>query len=285
MSKFTIADVVALPNSLVKMPRLGFGVYRSPTSICIQSVSTALKVGYRHIDTAQFYANEREVGEAVRNSGIPREEVFVTTKILRTSESSDLAYHRALKSVEVIGLDYVDLFLIHSPGRGANARKATWQALERLVEEGKVRSIGVSNFGIKHIEEMKSYAKVFPPQVNQIELHPWCQQREIASYCQTHNIAIQAYCPLARNLKAKNPMLLALADKYNKTTAQILIRYCLQKDWAPLPKSDNPGRIAENMDIYGFEIEEADIERLDGLDEGDAGAIAGPAGLQPAKQS
>ncbi|KAI9763409.1 MAG: hypothetical protein M1840_000540 [Geoglossum simile] len=275
MSKFALAitDLVALPKSLVKMPRLGFGVYQSPSSICTQSVTTALKTGYRHIDTAQYYANEREVGEAVRNSGIPREEIFVTTKILRTSESTDLAYQRALESVNVIGLGYVDLFLIHSPGRGAPARKATWRALERLLEEGKVRSIGVSNFGIKHIEEMKGYAKIFPPHVNQIELHPWCQQREIANYCHTHNIVVQAYCPLARNLKAKDPTLLNLADKYNKTTAQILIRYCLQKDWVPLPKSDNPVRIAENTDIYGFEIEEVDMERLDGLDQGNAGAI------------
>jgi len=174
-SALTITDLVSLSNGRVKMPRLGFGVYQSPASICAQSVSTALKSGYRHIDTAQYYSNEREVGEAIQGSGIPREEIFVTTKIIRTSESSDLAYQRALKSVEIIGLGYVDLFLIHSPGRGAKARKATWQALERLVEEGKVRSIGVSNFGIKHIEEMKSYAKIFPPHVNQIEValpHP-----------------------------------------------------------------------------------------------------------------
>ncbi|KAH0541813.1 hypothetical protein FGG08_003768 [Glutinoglossum americanum] len=273
MPKFTLTDLVALPNTLVKMPRLGFGVYQSPPETCIQSVLTALKAGYRHIDTAQYYTNEREVGEAVRRSGIPREEIFVTTKIIRTTENPDRAYETAVKSVEKIGLGYVDLFLIHTPGRGKGARKVTWGALERLVEEGKARSIGVSNYGIGHIEEMKGYAKIWPPHVNQIELHPWCQQREITTYCRTNNIAIQAYCPLVRNYKAKDPTLLALADKYERTTAQILIRYCLQKEWVPLPKSDNEGRIYENANIFGFEIEDGDMGVLDGLDQGARGAV------------
>jgi diketogulonate reductase-like aldo/keto reductase len=170
MPKFALADLVALPNTLVKMPRLGFGVYQSPPETCLQSVQTALKAGYRHIDTAQYYANEREVGEAVRRSGIPREEVFVTTKILRTTDNIEAAYESVSGSVEKIGLGYVDLFLIHSPGRRAGARKSTWLALERLVEEGKAKSIGVSNYGVGHIEEMRAYAKIWPPHVNQIEV-------------------------------------------------------------------------------------------------------------------
>ncbi|KAI9863211.1 MAG: hypothetical protein M1813_004031 [Trichoglossum hirsutum] len=172
MPKLAITDLVALPNTLVKMPRLGFGVYQSPPETCLQSVTTALKAGYRNIDTAQYYINEREVGDAVRRSGIPREEVFVTTKILRTKDSADAAYESVMDSVEKIGLGYVDLFLIHSPGRRASARKVTWKALERLVEEGRAKSIGVSNYGIGHIEEMKGYAKIWPPQVNQIEVSP-----------------------------------------------------------------------------------------------------------------
>ncbi|KAH0566159.1 hypothetical protein GP486_000441 [Trichoglossum hirsutum] len=273
MSKLAITDLVALPKTNVKMPRLGFGVYQSPPQTCVQSVTTALKAGYRHIDTAQYYINEREVGEAVRQSGIPREEIFVTTKILRTTDSAKAAYESLVDSVKRIGLEYVDLFLIHSPGRKASARRATWEALERLLEEKKTRSIGVSNFGIGHIAEMEAYAKTWPPHVNQIELHPWCQQREIAAYCRDNNIVIQAYCPLARNRKAENPTLLAIAEKYQRTTAQVLIRYCLQKGWVPLPKSDNPSRIAENADIFGFELEGPDMEKLDGLDEGPKGAI------------
>lgn len=140
-------------------------------------------------------------------------------------------------------------------------------------EEGKARSIGVSNFGVGHIEEMKQYAKIWPPHVNQIELHPWCQQRTIVDYCQKHGIIVEAYCPLVRNQKASDPTLNKIAEKYQKTTAQILVRYCLQKNWVPLPKSDTPSRIVANADVYGFELEKSDMETLDGLDQGSRGAI------------
>jgi diketogulonate reductase-like aldo/keto reductase len=171
-TKLTITDVLPLPNSNFQIPRLGFGVYRARGQQCIQSCLAALKVGYRHIDTAQFYGNEQEVGDAVRQSGIPRDEVFITTKIMTPGGSLQATYEKILDSVEKIaGKDgYVDLFLIHSASSGAGGRKEMWQALEKLLEEGKTRSIGVSNYGVKHIEEMKAYAKVWPPQVNQIEV-------------------------------------------------------------------------------------------------------------------
>lgn len=171
-ANYSFADVVPLPNSAVKIPRLGFGVYRSPSAQCVQSCLKALEVGYRHIDTAQFYANEKEVGDAIRSSGLPRSEIFVTTKILSPAGSPEATYERLLASVEKIGGPdgYVDLFLIHSSKSGSSGRKHLWQALERLLEEGKAKSIGVSNFGAKHIEEMKEYAKVWPPHVNQIEV-------------------------------------------------------------------------------------------------------------------
>lgn len=169
---YTITDLLPLPNSNVRIPRLGFGVYRSPTNQCVKSCLKALDVGYRHIDTAQFYANEAEVGEALRTSGVPRDQVFVTSKILSPAGSPEATYDKLLASVEKIGGPggYVDLFLIHSSSSGPAGRKQLWQALEKLHAEGKARSIGVSNYGVQHIEEMRPYAKVWPPQVNQIEV-------------------------------------------------------------------------------------------------------------------
>lgn len=169
---YTITDLVPLPNSSVQIPRLGFGVYRSPTAQTVQSCLTALKAGYRHIDTAQFYGNEKEVGEAIRQSGLPRNEIFVTTKILTPDTTVEDTYGKIIGSVNKIAGEsgYVDLFLIHSSSSGPTGRKMLWQALERALEEGRVKSIGVSNFGVKHIEEMKAYAKVWPPHVNQIEV-------------------------------------------------------------------------------------------------------------------
>ncbi|KAF7171183.1 hypothetical protein CNMCM5623_003595 [Aspergillus felis] len=274
-SKLAITDLLSLPNSDVKIPRLGFGVYRSPAGQCVQSSLKALEAGYRHIDTAQFYGNEKEVGEALRKCGIPRSDVFVTTKILSPAGSPEATYQKLLDSVEKIGGQdgYVDLFLIHSSSSGSAGRKELWQALERLLEEGKTKSIGVSNFGVKHIEEMKAYAKVWPPHVNQIELHPWCQQRVIDAYCKRNGIVVEAYSPLVRNYKANDPTLVDVAKKYERTTAQILIRYALQKGWVPLPKSDTPERIVANANVFDFEIGEEDMAVLNALDQGSAGAI------------
>jgi diketogulonate reductase-like aldo/keto reductase len=187
-NKYSFTDVLPLPNSSVKIPRLGFGVYRSPAEQTKQSSLKALEAGYRHIDTAQFYANEKEVGEAIRDSGLPRSEIFVTTKILSPAGSPEATYKKLLESVDKIGGKdgYVDLFLIHSSSSGSSGRKELWQALEKLLEEGRTKSIGVSNFGVKHIEEMKAYAKVWPPHVNQIEVCfvkslDWCRQETMLS--------------------------------------------------------------------------------------------------------
>ncbi|OJJ48296.1 hypothetical protein ASPZODRAFT_130273 [Penicilliopsis zonata CBS 506.65] len=272
---YAITDTLALPNSSVRIPRLGFGVYRSAQ--CGESSQHALQAGYRHIDTAQFYRNEREVGEAIRQSGIPRAELFVTTKIISPAGSPEATYKKLCESVEQIageGPDsYVDLFLIHSSSSGPAGRKELWLALEKLLAEGKTRSIGVSNYGVQHIEEMKAYATVWPPQVNQLELHPWCQQRVIDAYCKRHGIVVEAYSPIVRNYKANDPTLVGLAQKYGKTTQQILIRYALQKEWVPLPKSDDPARIAANAAIYDFNISSEDMAVLNALDQGPAGAI------------
>ncbi|KAL4964917.1 aldo/keto reductase family protein [Aspergillus stella-maris] len=274
-NNFTITDLLPLPNSSVKIPRLGFGVYRSPTSVCKQSTLKALEVGYRHIDTAQFYANEKEVGEAIRDSGLSRDELFVTTKILAPAGSPEATYQKMVDSVDKIGGKdgYVDLFLIHSSSSGSSGRKELWQALEKLREEGRTKSIGVSNFGVKHIEEMREYAKVWPPHVNQIELHPWCQQQVIDAYCKKNGIIVEAYSPIVRNYKANDPILVETAKKYNKSTQQVLIRYALQKGWVPLPKTDNPERIVSNADVFDFHISDDDFSVLNGLDQGSAGAI------------
>ena len=171
-SKLAITDLLPLPNSTVRIPRLGFGIYQSPTNVCISSCLTALKSGYRHIDSAQFYRNESEMGEAARQSGLPRNQVFLTTKILSAGGSPEKTYQKCLDSVHKIDGEkgYVDLFLLHTPSGGPAAIKEMYQALEVLESEGKVRSIGVSNFGIGHIEEMKKYARIWPPHVNQIEV-------------------------------------------------------------------------------------------------------------------
>ncbi|KAJ5689436.1 9-11-endoperoxide prostaglandin H2 reductase [Penicillium macrosclerotiorum] len=270
-----LTDRLPLTNSPARIPRLGFGVYRSPADQCTQSCLEALAAGYRHIDTAQFYGNESEVGNALRASGVPRDQVFVTTKILSPAGSVDANYDKLRASVDKIaGPDgYVDLFLIHSSKSGPSGRKQMWQALERLFEEGRTKSIGVSNYGVQHIEEMKAYAKVWPPQVNQIELHPWCQQRTIDAYCKQHGIVVEAYSPIVRNYKANDPTLVEVAQKYNRSTQQVLIRYALQKGWVPLPKTDNPGRIVSNADVFGFNLDAQDMDTLDALDQGDAGAI------------
>jgi len=252
-------------NSGNQLPILGFGVWDSPSNLTTKSCLEALKVGYRHIDTAQVYGNEAEVGEAVRQSGLKRDDVWITSKIYSAAADVPSTYQKCLESVTKIDGDkgYLDLFLIHNAAVGAEPRKKMWQAMEQLYGEGKLKSIGVSNFGVGHLEDLKSYAKVWPPSVNQLELHPWNQQREVVDYCKKNGIAVEAYCPLVRNKKAEDPTLNEVAKKHNKTTAQVLVRYCIEKDWSPLPKSDNPGRIAQNADVFSFQLDKSDMEKLD----------------------
>ncbi|ETN40394.1 uncharacterized protein HMPREF1541_04671 [Cyphellophora europaea CBS 101466] len=264
----------------IHMPRLGFGVYRSDPSVCQTSSVSAIRAGYRHIDSAQFYRNEAEVGQAVIESGVPRSEIFSTTKILSAGGSVDASYRKCVESVRKLdpGEDgsggYVDLFLIHSPNSGREGRREMWLALERLWAEGKAKAIGVSNWGIGHIKEMQEYATaVWPPHVEQIELHPWCQQRELVAYCEKLGTVVQAYCPIVRNYKANDGTLKGLAAKNGRSTAQVLVRWSLQKGYVPLVKSDNEGRIKENADVFSWELTEEDMNVLDALDEGEAGSI------------
>ncbi|KAN0102750.1 putative aldo-keto reductase [Hyaloscypha variabilis] len=273
--KLTITSTLPLPNTPVTIPRLGFGVFESPRTQCVSSILAALSAGYRHIDTAQFYENETEVGLAIQQSGLPRSSLFITTKIDIAQGTVEKTYQSCLESVRKIDgeMGYVDLFLVHTADVGRDGRREIWAALERLYEEGKARAIGVSNYGVGHVEEMRGYARVWPPMVNQNELHPWCQQREIVAYCQKHGIVNQAYSPLAKNTKADDPTLNKIAGDHNVATTQVLIRYALQKGWTPLPKSVTPERIVQNADVYGFELTTEEMDILDGLDQGASGAL------------
>ncbi|EIM90875.1 Aldo/keto reductase [Stereum hirsutum FP-91666 SS1] len=270
MSTLSLSSAVKLPSGYM-MKLLGFGVYKNYDAkpSCLE----ALAAGYRHIDSAQMYRNEAEVGEAIRASGIPREDVFVTTKI----ESKDHGYENTLKGVDEslkrFGFDYIDLFLIHDPFSGPEKRIATYKALLKSRDEGKIRTVGVSNFGIKHLEEIVSSGLELPA-VNQLEIHPFCQQRPIVKWCRDHGVVIEAYCPVIRG-KMDDPVFLDIARKHgNRDPAQILIRWSLQHGYVPLPKSATPARIRSNANLYDFSLDEEDMERIDALDKGDAGAIS-----------
>ncbi|KAG6873413.1 hypothetical protein C0995_015838 [Termitomyces sp. Mi166 len=269
MSGLTITSTVKLSSGYL-MPLLGFGVYQNYTTR--DSVLEAFKAGYRHVDSAQVYRNEADVGEAVRDCGLPREDLFITTKCV----SKTHGYESTLKGVDAslakFKFDYIDLFLIHDPYSGTERRLATYKALQEAKAAGKIRTVGVSNYGIKHLEEIRDAG--FPmPSVNQIELHPFCQQRPIVSYCREHGIVVQAYCPIIRG-KMDHPTITEIANKYNRDPAQILIRWSLQKGFVPLPKSATPSRIHSNTKVYNFELKEEDVAALDALDRGKDGAVS-----------
>ncbi|WWC89623.1 uncharacterized protein L201_004548 [Kwoniella dendrophila CBS 6074] len=262
MSTKTIrADQTILLNNGEKIPQLGFGVYQSPPEVTTKTVTSALEAGYKHIDSAYWYFNEKEVGEAV---GEKRDSIFLTTKLGQAEKIEEHLYDSVSK-IDPRENGYVNLFLIHSPSAGPEKRKEQWAALENLVKQGKAKTIGVSNYGVKHLEQMEDYAKI-KPAVNQIELHPWCQQPSIVSYCQARNIALEAYSPLVQGTKASDPTLSKVAEETGKSWAQVLIRWSLQRGFIPLPKSDTKERIIANRDVFDFELSDAQMEALNGLD-------------------
>ncbi|KAI0766801.1 Aldo/keto reductase [Irpex lacteus] len=266
-AELDITSVMPLASGKL-LPVLGFGVYQS--SRCFDSCITAFKEGYRHVDSARYYHNEAEVGKAVRECGLKREEVFVTSKIYHGDFGYESALRATNQSYKQFGLDYIDLYLIHSPLGGKKLRLDTWRALIEQRNKGKFKSIGVSNYNIKHIEEIRE-AGLELPVVNQIEIHPFCQQRTIVKYCKDKNIVVQAYCPLIRG-DFDHSTFKELANKYNKTIPQLLIRWSLQHGFSPLPKSSHAERIRENAQVYDFNISFDDMEKIDALDRGDAGA-------------
>jgi len=225
----------------------------------------------RHIDSARAYRNEAQVGDAVRESGIPREDVFITSKINRISGGYQSCLDDIDDSLKTFGFDYLDLFLIHSAYGGKTVRLEAWKALLAAKKAGKLRSVGVSNYNVKHLEEI-SGAGLELPSVNQIELHPFCQQKTIVDYCRSRGIIIQAYTPLIRG-QFENPVLQELSQKYGKDPAQILIRWSLHHSFVPLPKSQNLDRVRSNIDVFDFEMSREDVQRLDELDCGKDGAV------------
>lgn len=266
----SLSDSYVLSNN-VKIPCLGFGTWQTPDGeIAISSVEEAIRVGYRHIDTAAVYGNEESVGIAIKNSNIPREDIFVTTKVWNTDQGYDSTLKAFDESLRKLCLDYLDLYLIHWPvpkifkDNWEKISIETWRAFEKLYKEGKVRAIGVSNFKPHHIQNLIDNCDIVP-MVNQIQLHPGLNQEETVKYCRENNILVEAYSPLGTgNIFTIND-LDPIAEKYNKTVAQVCLRWSLQKGHLPLPKSVTPSRILENTKIFDFEIDEEDMNFIDNL--------------------
>lgn len=254
-------------NNGVRMPQLGLGVWQTAEGFEVTSaVSAALSNGYRLIDTAAIYGNEEGVGQAVRESGIPRDQVFITSKVWNEDQGYDSTLRAFEASLERLGLQYIDLYLIHWPAPAKGKYIETWQALEKLYEAGVVRAIGVSNFKTHHLDALLQEATIIPA-VNQVELHPRLQQREVRDLCHEYNIQIESYSPLMRAGEVlENPIIRALADKYDKTPAQIVLRWHIQHNLVVIPKSVNPDRIKENIDVFDFEMSDADMESINDLD-------------------
>lgn len=274
-------------NNGIQIPILGQGVFQlKPGPETERAVAVALQTGYRLIDTARFYANEKEVGNAVRASGIPREELFVTTKLSKSDHGYDATLRAFEKSLHELGLDYLDLYLIHWPVKGYHwadysfirgtseflgrpipgSRLKTWKAMEKILATGRCKAIGVSNYTIRHLEELLSIATVVPA-VNQVEFTPFCYQKELLDFCRKHGIQLQAYSPLTRGRRLNDPRIVQLAAHYRCTSAQLLIRWVLQHDAVAIPKATNPMHIKENVQVFDFFIRDEDMNTLNSLNE------------------
>lgn len=259
----SIQDCAVLHNG-VRMPWLGFGVYKVQNGKeVVQAVKTAIEAGYRSIDTAALYQNEEGVGQAIRESGIPRDELFVTSKVWNSDQGYDSTLAAFETSMKKLKLDVLDLYLIHWPVKGKY--KDTWRALEKLYKDGRVRAIGVSNFQPHHLDDLLADAEI-KPMVNQVEFHPLLTQKPLLAYCREHQIQLEAWSPLMRgNLDL--PVLQEIARKYGKTPAQIVLRWDLQHEVITIPKSVTPQRIRENTEIFDFELSPDDMETIDSLNE------------------
>ena len=248
----------------VEMPYLGLGVYLAREGKEVENaVGWALEAGYRHIDTASAYQNEKGVGAAVRNSGLDRREVFVTTKVWNTDQGYESTLRAFDASLARLGLEYLDLYLVHWPVKGKY--RETWQALEELYREGRVRAIGVSNFLQHHLEDLLQRAEIVP-MVNQMEFHPWLVQEPLLGYCREKGIQYEAWSPLMQGKIGQVPEIGKIARKYGKTEAQVVLRWDLQKGVVTIPKSSNPERIKANAALFDFELSPEDMALLDSLD-------------------
>ncbi len=261
----TLRSTVTLRGG-VEMPRLGLGVWQSaPGEETRRAVAAALACGYRLVDTARAYRNEADVGAAIRESGIPRREVFVTTKLWNADHGYDRALRAIDQSLESLGMEQVDLYLVHWPVEGL--RQDTWRAMEKILADGKARAIGVSNYTVRHLDELLARAKE-PPSVNQVEFNPFLHQRALLEHCRAKGVQLEAYGPLVRGHRMDHAVVAAVARKHRRTPAQVLLRWGLQHDVVVIPKSVRPERIRENADVFGFALDADDLAKLDGLDEG-----------------
>jgi len=258
-------EPVAKLNNGVMIPRLGLGVYQSPPGQTTQrAVEYALKIGYRHIDTARIYNNESDVGTALRKSGIRREDVFITTKLWNSDHGYESALRACDESLKRLGLKYLDLYLIHWPV--PEIRNESWQALTQLLRDGKCRSIGVSNYTIQHLTELFDKSEI-APMVNQVEFSPFLYQKQLLDYCEKNKIQVEAYSPLTQGEKLNHQKIQQIAKRHDKTPAQVLIRWSLQHNLVTIPKSVREERIKENSQVFDYNLTNDDMRILDSLNE------------------
>ncbi|MBN1110295.1 MAG: aldo/keto reductase [Methanomassiliicoccales archaeon] len=252
-------------NNGVRMPAIGLGTYKLVGREAYFSVKAALSCGYRHIDTASFYENEEAIGQAVRDGGLPREEVFITSKVWNTEQGYEAAMKAFERTLDRLGMDYLDLYLVHWPVTGR--RLDTYRALERLYNEGRVRAIGVSNYTERHLEELMAVCQVVPV-TNQVEMSPFLFQRELLRYCQERRVLVTAFSPFARGAVLDDGTLREVGEAHGKSPAQVILRWCLQKGMAVIPRSSNPERIRENAQVFDFFLDREEMDLLDGLHRG-----------------
>ena len=266
MAQATSVPAIELHDG-VEIPQLGFGVFQVPPEDTQAAVEEALEAGYRHVDTAAAYRNERGVGAAIASSGIPREEIFVTTKLWNSQQGFESTLGACEKSLERLGLDYMDLYLIHWPVPTNGRALDTWRAFERIYEEGRSRTIGVSNFRIEDLEMLEREADTLPT-VNQIELHPHFPQAELRAWHLEHGIATEAWSPLAQGDLVVNETIAAVAARHGRTPAQVILRWHQQLGNVVIPKSATPARIRENFAVFDFELDDEDMTEIAALDVG-----------------
>jgi 2,5-diketo-D-gluconate reductase A len=259
-------------NDGTTIPQIGFGVFQIDPAETAEATSRALEIGYRHIDTAEMYGNEREVGEAIRASGLDRDDVYVTSKLNNGYHRPDDARRAFEGTLSALGVDAVDLFLIHwpLPTLYDGDYVSTWKVLEEFKADGRARSIGVSNFEVAHLERLAAEADVVPA-VNQIELHPYFLNEEVRAYGEAHGIATEAWSPIAQGDVLDDPVITGIAGRLDRTPAQVVLRWHIQRESIVFPKSVTPERIRENFELFDFELEPDDMDQIDGLDRGERG--------------